>query len=80
MILNLEKFSKKVSVSKPWNELECPASNPDGKPLSKEKLNDFKKHLDLYPPEARKFYEKLITGNLNDDIDNCRADDIDEDY
>lgn len=69
---------KKKCVSKAWQELKCSVSNPDGKPLSKEKLNDLKKHFDLFPPEARKFYGKLFEGKSEDffdEIDGFESDD-----
>lgn len=47
--------------------------------MTREKINDLKKHLNLYPPEARQFYEKLLenkTKDMYDDIDGFSADDF----
>lgn len=70
-------YSKKSSVS--WESLEYRLAYPQGRPLSKEKLQDFRKNYELFPPYAREYFDLLLDGrseDINEDVDGFSSQDI----
>jgi hypothetical protein len=57
--LNYTKTSKGEVTSEDWKKIELSLSNPEGRKLSKEKIKDFRKHFDLYPPYAIEFFNSI---------------------
>ena len=81
--LDYAKTSKGKICSIPWTLLECPPSNLRGKPLSKEKLQDFRKNYELFPPYAREYFDVLLKGSSEDfcdDADGFSSQDFNEEF